>query len=40
MLVPAIMKIISHEKAITVKEPDIQRPNNLKQEIRFKTGLN
>jgi len=40
MLVPAIMKIISHEKTITAKKPDIQGPNNLKQETRFKTGLN
>jgi len=30
MLVPAIMKIITHEKAITVKEVDIQMPNSLK----------
>ena len=30
MLVPAMMKIISHEKAITAKEPDIQRQNSLK----------
>ena len=33
MLVPAIMKIITDEKAITVKEPDIQKPNSLKKEM-------
>ncbi|MBW1822778.1 MAG: MMPL family transporter [Deltaproteobacteria bacterium] len=31
MLVPAIMKIITHEKAITVKKVDIQMPNSLKR---------
>jgi uncharacterized membrane protein YdfJ with MMPL/SSD domain len=31
MLVPAIMKIITNEKAITVKKVDIQMPNSLKQ---------
>ena len=30
MLVPAILKIITNERAITVKEPDIQGPNSLK----------
>ncbi len=33
MLVPAIMKIINHEKVITVKESDIQRPNSLQGEL-------
>jgi len=40
MLVPAIMKIISNEKAIKVKDVDIQMPNSLKQKIKFKTRLN
>jgi len=31
MLVPAIMKIITNEKAITGKKVDIQMPNSLKQ---------
>jgi len=31
MLVPAIIKIITNEKAVTVKKVDIQMPNSLKQ---------
>ena len=31
MLVPAIMKIITNEKVVTVKKIDIQMPNSLKQ---------
>jgi len=34
MLVPAIMKIITNEKNITVKNVDIQMPNSLKKEMR------